>query len=68
MDTANEKQVVELKNTDSSLRTKLSTVEKEIHEIGSGIVFRNEFMKKFQYWISGTQKKQFVNILLVNIS
>merc|ERR1712150_107078 len=49
LDTTNEIEVQELKKTDTNLRTKLSNVEQDIHKLGSGIMFRNEFMKRFEY-------------------
>lgn len=49
MDSSNHEAVSELKQTDTTLRTKLSNVERDIHSIGSEIVFKNDFMKKFRY-------------------
>ena len=59
-------QVSELKKTDTKLRSKLSTVEQDINKLGAGIIFRSEFMKKFNYWnFFSTFKKS--NYLMYNL-
>lgn len=49
MDLTNGLEVQNLRNTDTTLRTKLSNVEHNIHKLGSGIMFRNDFMDRFKY-------------------
>ena len=49
MDLNNTAQVSELRKTDTKLRSKLSNVEEDINKLGAGIIFRSEFMKKFNY-------------------
>jgi len=49
MDLTNGLEVQNLRNTDTTLRTKLSNVEHNIHKLGSGIMFRNDFMDRFKH-------------------
>ena len=60
-------QVSELKKTDTKLRSKLSTVEQDINKLGAGIIFRSEFMKKFNYWNFFSRLSKKSNYLMYNL-